>query len=414
VSAYNPGMISRSATSSASVSRAPSCTYDVVVAGAGLVGSAVALAAAQANLRVALVSGASLRSATGSVSDEKWDRRVYAISPASRRFLEATRVWAQLDGARVSPVRDMQVFPDEFGAAPVRFSAYEASEDALAWIIEHRELARVFNAALGFQQGVDRIDDNAFDFQADGSRVVVQAGHKSLHAALLIAADGPHSSMREKAGIKIDVKPYGEIGVVANFACSNPHGDVARQWFTTQGTVALLPLCEQAVSLVWSAPKALANELLSELPEALAHRVEQFAGSALGSLSALGGSSGFALSLLETPTQIGRRVVIVGDAAHVIHPLAGQGLNLGFSDARTLIEVLRKREFFRDCGDPVLLRRYERARKEEIWAMQYVTDGLQRMFASNDPTLRRVRAAGMKLVDRLPFLKQVLMRQAMG
>lgn len=411
---YNLSMISRSATSPASVSRAPSCTYDVVVTGAGLVGLAVALAAAQANLRVALVSGTSQRSATSSVSDEKWDRRVYAISPASRRFLEATRVWAQLDGGRVSPVRDMQVFPDEFGGAPVHFSAYEASEDSLAWIIEHRELARVFNVALGFQQSVDRIDGDAFDFQVDASQVVVQTGQKSLHAALLIAADGPHSSMREKAGIKVDVKPYGEIGVVANFACSNPHGDVARQWFTTQGIVALLPLREQATSLVWSAPTALATELLSESPEDLARRVEQFAGSALGSLSSLGGSSGFALSLLATQTQIGRRVVIVGDAAHVIHPLAGQGLNLGFSDARTLIEVLGKREFFRDCGDPILLRRYERARKEEVWAMRYVTDGLQRMFASNDPRLRRVRVAGMKLVGRLPFLKQALMRQAMG
>lgn len=388
--------------------------HDLIVIGGGLVGSAAALGAAQAGFRVALVGGRHRGPLAEAVPDEKWDRRVYAISPSSRRVLEAMRVWSQLDHARVSPVRDMQVFSDEFGGAAVRFSAFEASVDSLAWIVEHRELARVFEAALGFQPGIDRIDHDAIDLQADASHVTVQTDARSIQGALLIAADGPHSRMREHAGIKADVRPYDEIGVVANFECSIPHGNVARQWFTTEGTIALLPLGQRAVSLVWSAPKAIATALLEASPSHLAHRLEPLAGPVLGTLSALGGASGFPLSLLKTRTQIAQRVVIIGDAAHVIHPLAGQGLNLGFSDAGQLIRILEKRESFRDCGDPILLRRYERARKADVWAMRHVTDGLHRLFTSDDPTLCRARAFGTKLVDQLPLLKQILMRQAMG
>ncbi len=405
-------------TRSASASSSSTSTnqHDVIVVGGGLVGATFALGCAQAGLDVALVAGRP--AAVPSFSDEIWDRRVYAISPASQRFLQALKLWPQINPERLSPVRDMRIFgvPHESGqdASSLHFSSYQAGTDALAWIIEHRELTRVVDTALGFQQGLTRIDADAEAIEPGVDFTTVKTARGAMTAKLLVGADGARSKVRELLAWDSETKPYGQTGVVANFSCARAHGGTAFQWFTQQGIVALLPLPNQATSLVWSAPEALAQELLGLTPEDLAQRIEQIAGDAVGSLTPLSGASGFPLQLLTTRRQVGPRSVLIGDAAHVVHPLAGQGLNLGLQDAEALCQILRERERFRDSGDAVLLRRYERARKAPVWAMRQATDGLQRLFATDDAMLSTVRRLGMNFVNQMPIIKRALIRQAMG
>jgi ubiquinone biosynthesis UbiH/UbiF/VisC/COQ6 family hydroxylase len=380
--------------------------------GDGIVGMTAALTAAQGGLRVALIAAAHSE-AKPTPAWEPWDRRVYALSPGSRSFLEKLRVWSQLEADRIAPIREMRVFGDVRGAE-VRFSAYEAGTEALAWIVESRELERVLKTALAYQQNIERVEADAEDFQVDGQGVSVTTARGALRALLLVAADGARSRIRELAGINGEMRSYEQVAVVANFSGGRPPGDIARQWFVREGVVALLPLPHLGLSLVWSAPSRIAASLLEQEPIDLARRVEAVTGGEVGPLQPLGGASGFPLRVLRTRRQSGPRVVLIGDAAHVVHPLAGQGLNLGLQDAESLVDILIARESFRDCGDALLLRRYERARSEAVWAMRSMTHGLHHLFTSADPNLERLRSTGMKLVERLPVLKRALVRSAMG
>jgi ubiquinone biosynthesis UbiH/UbiF/VisC/COQ6 family hydroxylase len=404
-------MSSRIVPFSAPNPRGSTRVFDVALVGDGLVGMACAVAAGQVGLRVGVMAAPHPAAA---VEGEPWDRRVYAISPASRRFLERIRVWSQMDQTRIAPVREMRVYGDAEQRARVHFSAFQAGADALAWIVEHRELARVLGAALGYQQNVERIEADAEEFRADSQGVTITSARGAVRAALLVAADGARSKIRDAAGLASTIRSYEQTAVVANFATPSGPKGIARQWFVREGVVALLPLPDDMLSLVWSAPTRLAASLLDLDPAALAQRVQAVVGSDVRELRAVGGSSGFPLNLLSTVRQTAMRLALVGDAAHVVHPLAGQGLNLGLQDAEVLVDILAARESFRDCGDPVLLRRYERARSEAVWAMRQVTHGLQGLFSSSDQTMVRLRATGMKLVDQIPVLKRALIRQAMG
>jgi len=387
--------------------------FQVAVVGAGLVGLACALGAAQAGLRVALI-GVPGRNAAQPL-DGPWDQRVYAISAASRRLLRALRVWDRLDPARVAAVRDMHIFARADAPRALHFSAYEAAADALAWIIEHRELGRVLETALDYQHGIERFETDASSVRLDGSHAEVVLGEGlALTADLIVGADGKHSAVRAAAGLQANGRSYGQQGVVANFACELAHGGSALQWFTDEGIVALLPMPGKDYSLVWSAADALVPELLALSPAELAQRVEAIAGSRTGKLVPLGRARAFPLGVMTVPRIIGQRLVLVGDAAHLVHPLAGQGLNLGFQDVESLLGVLRAREGFRDCGDAVLLRRHERARAVPVMAMRTLTDGLQRLFGAQPPLVRRIRDDGMNLLQGLPVLKKALIRQAMG
>jgi len=205
--------------------------------------------------------------------------------------------------------------------------------------------------------------------------------------------------------------------VVSNFACAQPHHGVARQWFAgADGIIALLPLPEQRVSLVWSAPDALADALCSEGASALAARLAPFCGEQLGLLTPLEPElvRDFPLRLIRPHSLIAPRVALVGDAAHVVHPLAGHGMNLGFADIADLLKVVAEREAQRGIGDERVLARYARARKEEVLLMQLATDGLARLFGSELEPLRVIRNLGLNLLDKLPLLKRRLISHAMG
>lgn len=389
---------------------------DVAVVGSGLVGAAAALGCAQLGLRVALIGPAPARHRPS--ADAPFDARIYALAPASIALAERLCVWSAVDPARTQRVDRMRIFGDE--GRELDFDAYGAAVERLATIVEESELARVLHAGCGFAPSLMRceasLDRVAFD--ADGVALKL-AGGAQLHAGLVIAADGARSGVRAAAGISANDVGYGQTAIVANFGCDTAHLGTAMQWFTEDGVVALLPLpasaaAEHAVSLVWSAPEALAAELSALAPADLALRVNRCVDPPLGQLRPIGPSASFPLRCLAVDRMAAARVALVGDAAHVVHPLAGQGLNLGLQDVATLLDVLAAREPFRDIGDLTLLRRYARARAEAVSLMRATTDGLARLFATDDPLVKRFRNVGLAFVNRAQPLKRALVRHALG
>jgi 2-polyprenylphenol 6-hydroxylase len=237
---------------------------------------------------------------------------------------------------------------------------------------------------------------------------------RQFAASLIVGADGLHSWVREAAGIVAEPKPYGQQGVVANFECGLAHHGCARQWFHDDGSVlAWLPLPGRRISIVWSAPDPLARELLALSHDELAARVARAGGDALGVFRMITPPAAFPLWSLRLPTSIAHRMALVGDAAHGVHPLAGQGVNLGFGDAQALANVLAERGPVGDAGAPILLERFARRRAEPVLAMHTVTDGLVRLFGPRTPWLRTLRNAGLSAVDRLPMIKRALAQPAL-
>jgi ubiquinone biosynthesis UbiH/UbiF/VisC/COQ6 family hydroxylase len=390
--------------------------FDVIVVGAGLVGLAVAPALARAGLKVALVDRAPV--AAPEFDSDSWDARVYAISPGSATFLRSLGAWQMLQSERIEAVEAMQVAGD--AGATMEFSAYELGERALAWIVEERAL-RVALLPLVFEAGVEVIGSAALaslDWTPDACALALtesDAPARVLDARLIVGADGARSWVRQAAGLATEPRPYGQTAVVANFACERAHHGIARQWFRADGSVlAWLPLPGRRMSMVWSAPDALATQLRTLDAVTLAARVAEAGAHALGALAPITAAASFPLAFLKLPAIIAHRLALVGDAAHGVHPLAGQGVNLGFGDVEALAAVLAERGPATDPGARVLLERFGRRRAEPVLAMQTVTDGLVRLFGPTHPLLKTLRNAGLTAVDRLPLLKRALAQPALN
>src|SRR6201991_331432 len=384
-------------------------TFDAAVIGGGLVGKTAALALTQTGLRVALLA----QHCAPRAADPVFDSRIYALSLSSQALLERLRVWQALDTARLSPVYDMRVYGDAH--AELHFSAFQAAVPQLAWIAESSLIEQALDSALRFQPNVTWFDARAqgLDVQSRGATIGLANGNV-LEADLVVGADGAHSWVRAQIGSKVDRRDYRQTGVVANFKAERPHGETAYQWFRDGEIIALLPLPDGHVSLVWSAHTEHAEELMALTPARLAAEVERVTMGALGALECVTPARGFPLALQTVERLAAPRVVLGGDAAHLIHPLAGQGMNLGLRDVASLAEVIAKKEAFRDLGDMVLLRRYERSRSEDIRALMVATDGLQRLFAVPGFVARAVRNVGMSFVGAQPLIKRWLVSSALG
>lgn len=383
-------------------------SHDLIIVGGGLVGLALAVALRRDRLSVALVEGRPPHRPEG------WDARVYAISPANARFLDSIGIWKHLDFARIAPVRKMAVRGDRGGE--LGFSAYDCGVGELAWIVESSLLQHELWESARRQGNLDLLCPATPALLDIGDRAAVLelADGRSLAAKLVVAADGADSWTRSAAGIEVDFQPYGLSGVVANFAAARPHRDVARQWFRADGVLAYLPLPGNMISIVWSTPAAHAAELLAMPPEEFCARVAAAGEYALGGLQLVTPPAAFPLRLMRAPRTVGQRLALIGDAAHTIHPLSGHGINLGFQDAQSLAATLAACPAHIDCGDVQWLRRHERARREQVLLLQSLTHGLQRLFDAPPLPVSILRNAGLNFVDRLPVVKNALVRYAMG
>jgi 2-polyprenylphenol 6-hydroxylase len=385
--------------------------FDVVIVGAGMVGLALARALAGSGLRLAVADRAARPAPLAAAEAADWDVRVYAISPGSQAFLAAHGAWP--GGERTAPVTGMQVYGDAGGH--IAFDAQDARTTHLATIVEGRLLLDAMWRGLDHPDLTVLAPASAASLAFEPRHALLRLGDGNvLRAKLVVAADGAQSWVRTQAGMPASVKPYGHTAVVANFACERAHRGVAFQWFRADGVLALLPLPGNRCSLVWSAQEHLASELLAMAETELAQRVHEASAGTLGELVPITPPAGFPLQLVSVPQLTRPRLALVGDAAHNLHPLAGQGVNLGLQDARELAQVLRERGGCTDAGEHRLLRRYERARREDIAAMTAATDGLQRLFGADSRALSWLRNRGLSLVDRSAQVKRLLVAHALG
>lgn len=383
--------------------------FDVVIIGGGLVGASLATALKSSGLSLAL-----LESQPAPGNNDGWDSRIYAISPGNAAFLADCGAWQHLDMSRVQPVYDMRVFGDE-GAA-LEFSAYQIGAPELNFILENHLLQKALWRELQQQENLTLFQPArcaSIAWHEDHAHLALEDGGE-IRAKLLVGADGPDSWVRQQAGINAIPTPYEQHGVVANFLAGQPHHGTAFQWFQPDGILALLPLPQQMVSMVWSVSPGKSSELLALSPDELCAQVAIASRQTLGNLTLVTPPAAFPLRILKLPHIIAPRLALIGDAAHNVHPLAGQGVNLGFRDARELARVLQDRGAQADCGDAHLLRRYERARQEDIVSMQLATDSLKHLFNNNNPLLRGVRNLGLSLTNRFVPLKKMLARHALN
>jgi len=387
--------------------------FDIIVIGGGLVGASLVAALKDSGLKVALIEP---HESAPVPYDESWDSRVYAISPGSAAFLQKLGAWQLLASERVTPVHEMAVFGDD-NCAHINFSAYEVGVPELAFIAENRQLqAAIWEVLKSANENVQVICPAkcaSIDWQESHAEVQLEDG-RLLKTSLVVGADGVNSWVRNQANIEVSRHAYRQVGVVANFGVELAHRHIAYQWFRRDGVLALLPLPDKRVSMVWSASEEKADVLRGLTAEELCRQVEEASSSALGSMQLITPPVGFPLNFVHVNQLVKPRLVLIGDAAHGIHPLAGQGVNLGLRDARELAAILNARGMQTDCGHWLLLRRYELARKEDILALELVTDGLQKLFNNSNPTLVRLRNLGLEITNRLPLIKNQLMQHALN
>ncbi len=369
--------------------------HDICIRGAGIVGRSLALLLARERLRVALV-------APPSHPDARADVRAYALSPAARALLQSLRCWPPEPAA--TPVLAMEVQADQHGA--VHFSAAEQGVPALNWIVDVPTLERQLAEAVGYHSGIDTVV-------------------APVPAPLTVVCEGRASATRAELGVDFDTTRYPQHALATRLDCERPHGQVARQWFTPEGDIlAFLPLGGpqgRQVAVVWSVRSEAAPALAALDDAALAARLAALSGGALGALQVQGARAAWPLLLARAarwvgpmPGRPGASFALAGDAAHALHPLAGQGLNVGLGDVAELARVLAARENWRSPADLKLLRRYERARQGDWLRMSLATDGLQQLFGRPGPMAAALRNWGMTLFDRSGPLKSRIARLAMG
>lgn len=402
--------------------------YDLVIVGAGQVGATLALrlapAFAREGRRMALIEASDAELPV--YRDEQFDPRVVALTPASRRLYEQLGLWREIEAERACPYRDMRVWDGE-ASGQIGFHADELDSDQLGHIVENSVLVRHLRQALTYQSVVDWYRPAAVaevhPGQGEGLTRVTLADGRELSTALLVAADGAHSSVRDMAGFGVREWPYDQKAIVTTVRTERPHGQTARQRFMRTGPLAFLPLrCrfgnvwdEHYCSIVWSADSALADELMALNDRAFRERLGREFEYALGAVTQVERRHAIALYQRHAREYVRPGIALVGDAAHSIHPLAGQGVNLGLKDVQALVsEVERALTRSLPLNEFSILRRYQRQRLGDNLGMMATMEGFKRLFGSCSPAWVLLRNMGLRQVDALPLVKNTLARKAMG
>jgi 2-polyprenyl-6-methoxyphenol hydroxylase-like FAD-dependent oxidoreductase len=364
--------------------------FDVCVRGAGIVGRALALALSRQGLAVALQAPPHAAA--------REDVRAYALNAASVALLESLKVWSELPADARTAVFDMRVEGDA-AAAVLRFSAWQQQVRELAWIVDAAALEGELATAVRYAPHITTTTD-------------------AVPADLLVLAEGRASATREQLGVAFETHDYGQVAIAARLQSDAPHGGLARQWFQAPDVLALLPTdrprAGHGLALVWSLPAARAQALLGLTDAAFEAELMQCTDGAAGTLTLASARGSWPLALARAERVHGPGWVLVGDAAHVVHPLAGQGLNLGLGDVAALVRVLSQREGWRGLADPKLLERYARERVLPVQAMATLTDGLLRLFSHPAPWAKELRNKGLGLVEAAAPLKRWLASRALG
>ncbi len=371
-------------------------SFDICVRGAGIVGKSLALTLARQGLQVALLpEGAAAAQRAGD------DIRAYALNAVSIELLKRLKVWDALPAQAKTAVHDMRVHGDAAGGG-IDFSAWQQRVGELAWIVDAGVLERQLEDALRFAPHVTLIDP----------------ARGAPSAALLALCEGKSSATRESLGIKMARTEYGHKAIATRLVAEQAHQHTAHQWFRAPDVLALLPLDGpepgHSFALVWSLPDDRAQELLAQDDAAFEQALLDATGGTCGTRRRAAPRAAWPLMLATADAWCGEGWVLLGDAAHIVHPLSGQGLNLGLADVVALGQVIEGRESWRALGDEKLLRRYARERAAPTWAMGRVTDGLLQLFSRPEPAVQELRNRGMSLVNQLPPIKRWLASRAVG
>jgi len=390
--------------------------YDVVIAGGGLVGNALALALAQESIRVAVVDPL----AAATQLDAAFDGRTSAISIGSVRILNAIGAW-QYMLPYASPIWDIRVC-DGYAPGYVHYAAKEVGEEPFGYILENRVLRHGLYEALARATAITLYSPHrVIDYKEDSGRVTASLDDgATLTAQLLVAADGRFSKLRDAAGMDARVISYDQTAIVSVVTHSNPHHGLALERFLPAGPFAALPLVDgvdgqHRSGIVWTEHDHDAPHFLALPEEEFNAELMQRMGEYWGEVRVTGKRFSYPLKLMHATRFTASRVALVGDAAHGIHPIAGQGVNLGYRDVAAFTEILASQHAVGgDLGAPSVLAQYERWRKFDSVSMTASTDLLNRLFSNRSPSLTFLRRSGLKLVEQMPPLKHFFMRHAMG
>jgi 2-octaprenylphenol hydroxylase len=387
--------------------------YEIIIVGGGIVGAATACALGEAGIPVALIE---TRPPESGEAPAQRDPRVFAITRASEQIFRGLHAWDAIAEQHPCAFTDMEVW-DAGSKGCLHFDCAELAEPCLGHIIEPRMMTAALLERLHALESVSVLQPAScrdVTISAEKAVVTLESG-SSLAARLVVAADGAHSPLREMLGIQVSRDEYHQASLVALVRTTQPHRNTAWQRFLPGGPLAFLPLSDGWCSIVWTLPDTDIERILALSPEDFHNELAVAFEHRLGDISDSGPRAVWPLRGQHAVRYVIERAALIGDAAHVIHPLAGQGVNLGLLDAAALAEVvLAARKTGRDPGSLRTLRRYERWRRGDNLLMMSAMEGINYLFSNASPALGRLRSGGLTLVNRTGPLRQLFMRHAMG
>lgn len=394
----------------------PLIKTDVVIVGAGLVGLTAAIALSRLGKKIVLTDAKPAQSLAENWVDDvnHWDSRIYALTNQTVDWLRSLGIWAHMPASRINPISAMHLWsPTHSHATPsLCLDAGDAHLSEMGFIVESQALMDACWQMLKDSEVTVITDAPAHALQYSGHVARLSLPQHEIEAALLIGADGGRSWVRTQCGVNVHKVDFAQTALVTNYRAERPHGDIARQWFGAHETLALLPMPRQQVSLVWALPHADASPKQALSAEVLAAEVEARSGKALGTLTPNGEILAFPLVQNTADSMALPHVLLLGDAAHQVHPMAGQGVNLGFQDVEALCQHIAQLPAVRPLGDANFLRHVMRTRQMDILKMHALTRGLDGLFARPQAAWTHAALLGLRAVENSAMLKCFLIRTA--